>query len=71
MQQIKVLRVGSQLGIALPRSLQRALGWMQGDYVCVSTRDGDIVLRNDTRRLTRFTHEPRNRRAEHAGVDAR
>lgn len=71
MQLRKVLRIGSQLGVSIPRSLARSLGWMHGDYVNVSTRDGDIVFRNDTRKAIKFTHEPRNRRAEHTGVDAR
>lgn len=71
MQKQKVLQVGSQLGIALPQSLVRAEGWCRGDRVAIFLREGDIVIRNDTKRSARFSHDQRGRRDERIAAESR
>lgn len=67
----KVIGVGGQLGVCIPRTLERELGWAKGDHVCVYTRDGDIVFRNETKRATRFIHERAERRDNRTGLAER
>jgi bifunctional DNA-binding transcriptional regulator/antitoxin component of YhaV-PrlF toxin-antitoxin module len=67
----KVLGVGSNLGVAIPKSIERALAWQKGDRVGIFVRDGDVVIRNDTQRAIRLTHERADRRDEHVGSNGR
>jgi bifunctional DNA-binding transcriptional regulator/antitoxin component of YhaV-PrlF toxin-antitoxin module len=67
----KVLGVGSNLGVAIPKSIERDLGWLKGDHVAIFVRDGDVVIRNDTQRATRFTHERAGRRDERVAAGQR
>jgi antitoxin component of MazEF toxin-antitoxin module len=67
----KILQVGTNLGIALPMSLVRSMGWLRGDRVAVFQSGGDIVIRNDSKRAARFRHLPENRREQLAGVTER
>ncbi len=67
----KILQVGTNIGIALPQSLVRELGWLRGDYVAVFTKGGDVVLRNDTRRAVAFKHVRAGRVDQLAGTAGR
>ena len=67
----KVIKIGSQLGITLPRSLVRAEGWFAGDIITVFHQGGNLVIVNDSRRLAKFSRIPRGRGEERLAVDAR
>lgn len=71
MEMRKILQIGTNIGIALPQSLVRELGWLRGDYVGIFTKGGDVVLRNDTKRATRFTHVRAGRADQLAGTAER
>lgn len=66
-----VLQVGNNLGCAFPMSFVRAMGWLRGDKLMVFESGGDIVIRNDTRRIARFHHERSDTRDHNAGLVTR
>lgn len=53
MKVVKLLAVGSSLGIVVPKDMLRKLGWFKGDDIVQYERDGDIVLQNPNRHEVR------------------
>jgi len=71
MKPIKLLGVGDQLGIAIPRDFERALGWVRGDVLSASIKGGDLVIRNSSKRAAKFTRDFQSRKESQLDGDHR
>jgi antitoxin component of MazEF toxin-antitoxin module len=64
------MQIGSgSMGVTLPPSLLRSMGWLKGDYLGIFQSGGDLVIRNDSRRAAKFHHERTTKRDQRNGVD--
>lgn len=69
--QHKIVKVGNALGVALPITFLRSMGWCRGDLVHIFVSNGNIIIKNDTERTARFTRAPRTRGEERLAFDGR
>jgi antitoxin component of MazEF toxin-antitoxin module len=53
MKVVKLLAVGTSIGVVVPRDMLRKLGWYKGDAIVQQEFEGTLVLHNPNRHEVR------------------